>query len=282
MAGEQAQLYERLGRVEQMLGEVLQLLKNGKSRAKYQAEYYAQRKETRLTETRPGLKNPERNNLNLPMGWDKRLQSKLEEWAEIAFRFKDARRGPFDFLEYLAYQWNNETYWHKVITRSGGYNHVFIGFSGSKPLRTKCTDCDLFGCVKRTSFTRAQRDQFADAHWWRWGYGVLGKVVNEMQDQHEERWLKLPKRFTRPLLLMMGGFGQVEVRQGLVFDPNEPDTAKVGKMYVYAKPDLDRGWNACKRGLFATEKPTFPCINAPTAQPSQSLAPATTTPPSPT
>ena len=81
-----------------------------------------------------------------------------------------------------------------------------------------------------------------------------GKVALEMQED-EKRWAKLPKHFTRPLCLMMGGFGGVEVRQGLLFDPKVSDWNKVGRMYSYAKPELDRGWNACKRGLFAKEEP---------------------------
>ena len=247
---------ERLSRVEDALQEVLKLLREGKKRTKYQAKYYVKRKEEQLSEEGVGLKNPDRNNLDLPMGWDKRLRTKMHEWAEVAFRFAEAKMSACTFMEWLAYTWNNCCYWHKVVTRSGGYNHVFIGFSGTKPLRIKCTDCDLFGCVKRTSFTKAQRDQFSEAHWWRWGYGVLGKVVDEMQD--DARWKALPERWARPMLLMMGGFGQVELRQGLMFDPNEENCNSFGRMYAYAKPDLDRGWNACKRGLFAKEEPRKP------------------------
>ena len=241
---------ERLSKVEQMLGEVLSLLTEKKARATYHAKYYAERKSVVMS----GLKNPDRNNLDLPMGWDRRLQTKVEEWAVVAYRFADGKKSAYAFMEWLAFTWNVATYWHKVITRSGGYNHLFIGFSGVKPLRSKWTDNDLFGSVKRTAFTRAQRDQFGDALWWNWGYGVLGKVALEMQED-EKRWAALPKHFTRPLCLMMGGFGGVEVRQGLVFDPNEGDWNKVGRMYSYAKPELDRGWNACKRGLFAKEEP---------------------------
>ena len=261
---------ERLTEVEEDLSEVLKLLKQmvkdkkGRTKvAKYQAKCYAKRREAQLNEASPGIKNPDRNNLDLPMGWDKRLRMKMEEWATVCYHFAEAKKSPHAFLCWLAYTWNSCTYWHKVVTRSGGYNHVFIGFSGTKPLRLKWTDNDFFGCVKRTSFTRAQRDQFGNALWWNWGYGVLGKVVLEMQED-EERWAALPKHFTRPLLLMMGGFGMVEVRTGLVFDPTEGDCGKIGKMYAYAKPDLDKGWNACARGLFAKEEPHAEFVNAPT------------------
>ena len=62
---------ERLSRVEEALQEVLKLLREGKQRVKYQAKYYAKRKETKMGDQN-GLKNPDRNNLDLPMGWDKR------------------------------------------------------------------------------------------------------------------------------------------------------------------------------------------------------------------
>ena len=254
---------ERLCNVEEMLGQVLRMLKGKKARVKYQAKYYAERRANLKQQTleKSGIKNPDHNNLDLPMGWDRRLQSKVEEWALVAYRFAEGAASAYKFMEWLAYTWNSCTYWHKVITRSGGYNHVFYGFSGTKPLRMKWTDNDLFGSVNRTSFTRAQRDQFGHALWWNWGYGVLGKVALEMQED-EERWKKLPKHFTRPCLLMTGGFGMVEVRQGLVFDPNEGDCNKMATMYKYAKPDLDRGWTACKRGLFAKEEPSADFVNA--------------------
>ena len=159
---------ERLAKVEEALQEVLRLLREGKKRSKYQAKYYVKRKEAKLGEEESGLKNPDRNNLDLPRGWDRRLGTKMEEWAQVAFRFAEARMSACAFMQWLSFTWNNCCYWHKVVTRSGGYNHVFTGFSGDEPLRSKRGDNDLFGCVKRTKFTRAQRDQFEEALWWNW------------------------------------------------------------------------------------------------------------------
>jgi hypothetical protein len=247
----------RLSAVEKKLDKVLLLLTEKKGRAKYQAKYYADRRaaaEEEKKQKQKGLRNPDKNILDLPMGWDTRLGPKVEEWAEVCYRFADARKGPYAFLEWLAYTWNCCTYWCKPITKSGGYFHLFIGFTGTKPLRSKWTENDLFGSVRRTSFTRAQRDQFRDALWWKWGFGVLGKVVLHMKED-EARWDNLKTNFTRPLQLLMGGYGLVEVRQGMYFDPHEDDCVKVGKMYAHAKPDLDRGWGACKRGLFAKVEP---------------------------
>ncbi len=249
------ELRARLQTVEGLLQQVLLLLRakteEKRVRAEYNAKYYAARHEKRLLGR---IKNPDRNNLNLPMGWDRRLKQKMSEWAQTAYRFAEGSKTVFAFMEWLAFTWNNSTYHHKPVTRSGGYNHLFIGFSGTKALRSKWTDNDLFGSVKRTKFTRSQREQFSSALWWNWGYGVLGKVLVEMQED-EERWQKLPEHWTKPMLLMMGAFGMVEVRAGLFFDPNEEDCHKVARMYAYAKPDLDRGWAACKRGLFGKQEP---------------------------
>ena len=128
-----------------------------------------------------------------------------------------------------------------------------IGFSADKPMRMKWTENDLFGSGKRLTFTRVQRDQFADALWWHWGFAVLGKTVFEMQE--DPRWASLPKDFTQPLLLLMGGFGMVELRPGLIFDHNEPNCDTLSKAFRLAKPELDRAWRACRSGLFAKVEP---------------------------
>ena len=93
-----------------------------------------------------------------------------------------------------------------------------------------------------------------EGYHWHWGFGVLGKTVFEMQE--DGRWAQLPKEFTEPLLLLMGGFGLLELRPGLIFDHNEPNCDTLSKAFRLAKPQLDRAWRACKNGLFIKEEPT--------------------------
>ena len=246
------ELRDRLVRVEKLLEEVLSFVRPKKSRKEYQSKYYREKKTKELAELKR-LRNPSKNNL-YP---DKRLcTEKVEDWAAAGFRFAAAAKhdSAYRFLGWLAYTWNVNTYQHRPITRSGGYYHVMIGFSGDKPMRIKWTENDLFGCGKRLTFTRVQRDQFADALWWHWGFGVLGKTVFEMQE--DGRWAQLPKEFTEPLLLLMGGFGLLELRPGLIFDHNEPNCDTLSKAFRLAKPQLDRAWRACKNGLFIKEEPT--------------------------
>ena len=249
---------QRLGTVESKLDEVLQLLKSTANRKAYHAKKYSERKAKKAL---PGLRNPNCNMLEMkPWGYDKRLQADgtFKKWALVACRFaRDPSLGAHKFLQWLSYTWNSATYWHKVITRSGGYNHLFTGFSGSgnKPMRTKRCDNDLFGCMKRTKFTKAQRDQFEDALWWMWGFGVLCKVNHELCEMPDAHDVVRNSKFMRPLRLMMGQYGEVQLRQDLVFDQTESDPVKLGKMYGYAKPDLDMAWNACKRGLCDNVEP---------------------------
>lgn len=103
---------------------------------------------------------------------------------------------------------------------------------------------------------------FSKAPWWQWGYAVLGSVVRLMED--EPRWEKIEARWKRPLLLMMGGMGEVELNNtGLVFDQDEGNIDRLSKMYSLAKPELDRAWDAVRHGLFLKKMPFEELVNAP-------------------
>ena len=255
----------RLVRVEQMLEEVLRFVRPKKTRKDYQAKYYQDQRTKRKSQLKR-LKNRDRNNLNP----DPRLQKVFAEWAAVGFTFAC----PYRFLEWLSFTWNAETYEERPITRSGGYYRVMSGFSGNRPSRYKRTENDLFGCGrKRLAFSGVTQIQFRDAEWWNWGFGVLGKTVREMQE--DSRWAELPESFTKPLRLLMGGGGMVEVRPGLFFDQNEPNCEILAKTYALVKPQIDRAWRACKLGLFAKTAPS-PCHQnlKPKGSPALKTAPA--------
>ena len=249
----------RLDRIEGQLAELLLLLRGKKSKSEYHARYYAKRKAAQeKTAASTKLLNPDKNMLTHR---DPRLRPMFESWAEVAFRFGAALK-PFDFLCWLVYTWQN-LYKVRPITRTGGYNQVFIGWSGDRPLRQKCTDNDVFGNCKRLKFTKSQAFDFGRSTWWNWTYGVLYQVLFTMQEEHEDRWAQLSPRFTRPLLLMTGGCGSVEVRHGIEFDQNLAHD-QLQKVYKHVKPDLDRGWAACIKGLCSKEEPHAEFVNAPT------------------
>ena len=90
---------ERLGAIEANQKEILKLLRGKESRATYNKRYYAEKKRVAEIHLREGrIRNPDRNNLDLPFGRDRRLAPKFEEWAKIGFKFAAENR-PFQFLE---------------------------------------------------------------------------------------------------------------------------------------------------------------------------------------
>ena len=90
---------ERLERLEANQKEILSLLRGKESRATYNRRYYAEKKRVAEIKLREGrIRNPDRNNLDLPFGKDRRLAPKFEEWAKVGFMFAAENR-PFQFLE---------------------------------------------------------------------------------------------------------------------------------------------------------------------------------------
>lgn len=250
------ELIERVRSIENQLAEVLSLLRGKETTAVRQHRYYVERKRRAAKAAgAPKLRNPDKNIFALRCGKDNRLAKHWVEWAKVGLKFGAAVR-PYAFLEWLCWAWQN-VYQERPLTRSGGYNQVFYGWSNNKPLRTKTTDSDLFGNLKRLSFNRVQKDQFSDALWWRWGYGVLFQVLGEMQEM--EGYEALSDRFLRPIKLMCGTYGHVELKQDLFFE-TELDCKQLSKVYRLVKPELDRCWQACMKGLRVKEEPVQPAL----------------------
>jgi hypothetical protein len=240
----------RLDRIEKVVGEICDLLKSKHVYNRKQRENYRSRVQRRLEQRRAGkLKNPDSNCLTTH---DIGLRTHYKKWAKVGFLFGRQNK-PYQFLDWLAFHWNTRTYWEKVMTRSGGYYHVFVGWSDDKPLRVKFTEADIFGNVK-TLTSAIKIDQFISAQWWGWGYSILFQTISRMQ-QSENEYQKLSNVFLRPLLLMCGAFGEVPVRGGSTFDPNEADLGRLSKTHRYVKADLDNCWRACRTGLSRKVEP---------------------------
>ena len=75
----------------------------------------------------PGFKNLDRHCLEGSR--DRRLPA--AEWGEVLKSFVQRGLSPYNFLSWLAWKWNKDTFQHVPITKSGGYMHVFIGMSGT-------------------------------------------------------------------------------------------------------------------------------------------------------
>ena len=244
------QLIGIVASLKEQVQRMADVMQKREERREYQAAYYKKRKAAANVVVKKGLANLNRHCLEGMR--DPRVPA--AEWAVVMRRFVEEGRSAYNFLSWLAWKWNKDTFQHVPITRSGGYLHLFIGMSGDKPLRQKYTERELMGQIKVYTFSRPEQlEFFREAKWWTWGFHVLGSVVLIVED---EPWFKkLGNDWVCPLRLMMGCYGCYEVRQDVFFDPNEPNLVKASKMVGYVRPTLDMCWGACKNGLVSKEEP---------------------------
>ena len=246
------QLVEIILELKEQVSRMADALKKQEDRKSYQAEYYKKRKAAREKKARSTkLENPDRHILDRR---DKRLP--FRAWGLKLKEFVDRGLSPYNFLTWLTWAWNQNTYQHAPITKSGGYMHVYIGMSSQKgrPLRAKHSERDITGHVRVGAFrNKTQQDTFASALWWKWGYAVLHSVVGEVQG--EDWYEALGETWHRPMKVLQGGFGCYEVKPGVYFDPVEPDLNLASKVYGIVRPTLKMGWGAALRGFFTKEEP---------------------------
>ena len=242
-------LVEQVRSLKEQVQRMADVMEKREERRQYQAAYYKKRKAGKCKQL-PGLSNLDRHCLEGMR--DRRLPA--EAWGKVLKRFVELDLSPYNFLSWLAWTWNKNTFQHVPITKSGGYMHVLIGLSGDKPLRQKYTERELMGQVKVYQFTKKEQLEFFRGTW---GFHVLGSViflVIFLVD--EEPWFKkLGDEWVKPLRLMMGAYGCYDIRSDLTFDPNESDMHKASKMVGLVRPTLEMCWGACRKGLHSSEEP---------------------------
>ena len=244
------ELIAEMRQLKEQVQRMADTFQKREERREYQAAYYKRRKASKEKQVLPGFKNLDRHCLEGSR--DRRLPA--AEWGEVLKSFVQRGLSPYNFLSWLAWKWNKDTFQHVPITKSGGYMHVFIGMSGDKPLRQKYTDRELMGQVKVYRFTKkAQLEFFRDAKWWTWGFHVLGSVIFLLED--EPWFVQLKDDWIKPLRLMMGAYGCYQVRNNIIFDPNESDMCKASNMVGLVRPTLEMCWGACRKGLHCKEEP---------------------------
>jgi hypothetical protein len=239
-------MFKRLEHIESLLEEVLSIVRRKKCTKEKQREYYLKRREKTLINRIGLLRNPDGNNLTTR---DMRLDQKLTEWADIGVIFAKANKPAF-FLEWLSYQWNQNTYFEKIITASSGYYHLFIGWSGTKALRQKVTTNDLFGKLS-TKFTFQTQLNFSEALWWSWSFHVLYKVLQRIEEDSE----KIPEQFLKVVRLMCGSLSDIG------FDPNS-DLASLNTAMRRYYPFLKMGFIACTKGIRGKVEPHTEFLSA--------------------
>ena len=246
-----AEVMEAITVLSEQVTRIADALQKQQDRKEYHSEYYKKRKVAKLQREaeEKRLPNKDKNCLDGPR--DRRLPHAT--WALKLKEFVDRGLSPYNFLTWLAWTWNHATFRHAPVTRSGGYNHVFCGMSGDKPIRTKRSDRDFTGHMRITSFTKpSQIDTFQNALWWNWGWQVLAMTISEVQG--ESWYQRLGDTWHKPMQVMQGGIGMYETR-GVMFDQNERDLVKASKAYGMVRPTLEMGWGACLRGLFCKVEP---------------------------
>lgn len=231
------------------------LLQKREDRTSYQAQYYKRRKEAKAKAGFGDAKLLNRNGHCLcQSGRDRRLPH--SKYAAKLQEFVDRGLSVYNFVTWLGWSWNHDTYVHVPITKSGGYMHVFIGFSGKKALRNKYSERDVTGKMRINTFTNpVQLDTFRDALWWQWTYATIVPLMGLLNETNEPWFAKLGvNNWINPLKIMMGGFGCYEVK-GLTFDQGERDLKLASKAYAYVRPTLTMALNAWRKGILSKEEP---------------------------
>ena len=228
--------------------KIASALDKQQQRREYQAAYYKKRKAAKAEKAK---------RIELPDGHclECRRSDRIpkEAWAKQMRSFVERGLSPYNFLTWVAWSWNQSLFNHVPITKSGGYMHVFIGYSGKKALRCKFSERDVTGRMRISRFSRPEQlDTLSQALYWKWTFHTINKIVDCAEEQG---WFEtLSSNWQKVLKVAMGGFSCYEVK-GEIWDPNERDLAVINKTYSQLRPTLDMSWNAFLRGLFSKEEP---------------------------
>ena len=123
---------ERLEAIEANQVRIMELLGAKSSRADYQKRYYAKRKAAKAMEAvkaRGKFRNPDRNNLTLRFGKDRRLFAKFMEWGRVGLKF-GAQNQPSRFLEWLCCGFGRHGHHHHHHHGHHGHGHHGGGHHG--------------------------------------------------------------------------------------------------------------------------------------------------------
>ena len=238
--------------LREQVAEMAAALQDSKARKEYQSAYYQKRKAAKAKKAaelaRTRLSNPDRSVFDASR--DYRVPH--AKWAAKLTEFAERGLSVWNWLTWLAWSFNQDTWEFPPITRSGGYMHVYIGRSNGKALRGKYTERDVTGHVRVSTFSSAvQLETFAGALFWKYTFRTICIVSGE----HENVVEKLPANWQKTLRILMGGFGCYEYAPDKFFDPNEADLNVASKAYAIVRPHLEMGWSSTLKGFFSKEEP---------------------------
>ena len=229
-------------------------------RREYHAKYYLKRKadkkrkETEVAQTRlPNTKGSHfcgHRMYNVP----------VKDWANALKQFADSGRSVFNWLTWLAWTWNQNTFVFSPITKSGGYFHVYIGTTTRNgkdaPLRGRYSQNDLVGQMHIKAFkTKTSAETFSSSIWWDYTFRTVGLVLSEVEDQP---WFKqLSRTWHDVMRISLGQMGCYELGTDWCWEQTEEDLVKLSKGYNRVRHMLEPAMRATMKGWFAGDGEPF-------------------------
>ena len=152
--------WTQLSEIRRLRNEVkhlTELVESQQNRKKYHSEYYEKRKLkiTKKCKQSDRIPNPK-------CGMFPMIVSTMpfKMWANKIHEFACRGLSPYNFLTWLSWAWNQNTYEHVPLTKSGGYLHLYIGMSAQKdgrPLRHRYSQRDFTGRMRVNVLTTSRQ-----------------------------------------------------------------------------------------------------------------------------
>ena len=252
---------ERMRELEKRVEALEAQLTCKSKRKKYNQDYYQKKKKEKKKEER-ALRhmNPRLNTIfSVSPGacrtaWKTRpdLPYPLEVWTQKLKDFVAQGRRVDQYLEWLAWSWNHDTWMYQPVTKTSGRWHYFVSKSGTKAQRQAFTDRDFTGHVKahQTRFTKLHQDVIQSALWWRYADLTFKMII---VNSFDSEWFDaLPTDYKKVLLVASSEEYELE---GKSFHYCLDVEEGLGKMYTLALPTLQRAWRATFNGFKAKKEP---------------------------
>ena len=247
-----AEVMEAVKTLAAQVRRIAEQLEKANDRKRYHKEYYQRRKKEKVQKEEAAstkLQVPEDRSV---FRASSKVQLPVAKWLRKLVQFHDAKRPVENFLTWLTWSWNRDTFSIQPITKSGGYHNVVIGLSGKKPIRNKHTDGDMFPKLRQRFTSVGQIDTFSNCKWWDFGFCVLGRVFEDAKD--EGVFDRLSPRYQKMIRVMVGSTGECPAGD-INFDPLNTNIDEMNKTIKRVRNSIECGVAACKRGLYMPEEP---------------------------
>ena len=117
MLGTDERILAELRDLKEQVKRLADAMQKQQDRRSYQKDYYKRRKAAKKAVPKSGLLNRDGHCLDVNRGRDSRLP--VAEWAQVLRLFAEKGASSYNFLTWLSWAWNHDTYQHQPITRSG-------------------------------------------------------------------------------------------------------------------------------------------------------------------